>query len=155
MWQYTDGCVDTFISLQSRTSGGTPTTYFFLDQEQTCDDPNSVSPVLSLEGSTTGGTLQTSSSFMAHLVTTVPVTCYAYETGACDQEPYNAGSVSLDLSWSTSGKLLRTREDGSTCFYRYGTATGSILLGGVNLLSAGGTTRPADTSETNVRRCVG
>lgn len=155
VWQFTDGCVDTRISLESRTSGGTPTTYFFLDQEQTCDDPNSVSPVLTLEGSTTGGMLQTSSNLTAHLVTTIPVSCSAYATGACDQDPYSSDSVSLDLSWSTSGKLVRTREDGSNCFYRYGTATGSVLLGGVNLLGTDGTTRPADTSETNVHRCVG
>ena len=53
---------------------------------------------------------------------------------------------------ASSSALARTA---ASALYRYGTATGSILLGGVNLLGTGGTTRPADTSETNVRRCVG
>jgi hypothetical protein len=43
-----------------------------------------------------------------------------------------------------------------TCLTRYGTATGSILLGGnVNLLASDGSTLLADTSETNVKRCMG
>ena len=43
-----------------------------------------------------------------------------------------------------------------TCLLRFGTATGSIQLGdGVNILATDGGTLLADTSETNVQRCVG
>ncbi len=112
-------------------------------------------PVLTLEGSATGGQLDASSGFKAHLDTTVPVTCTAYEVGACDQAPYNAGSVAVDLTWTLNGRVIRTSLDGMTCLYRYGTATGSILLGGANILATDGGTQPADTTETNVQRCVG
>lgn len=156
-WSITDGCVVTTVSLQStQITSDPPTTTFFLNQEQTCEDPNSVKPVLTLQGSATGGQLQVSKSFRAaQLVASVPVTCYPYEIGACDQELYNPGSVSLNLSWTSSGKTLGTTEDGTTCLTRYGTATGSILLGGnVNLLATDGGTLLADTTETNVKRCV-
>jgi hypothetical protein len=156
-WSITDGCVVTTVSLQStQTNSGPPTTFFFLNQEQTCEDPNRVEPVLTLQGSFTGGQLRVSKNFQAHLVATIPVTCDAYEIGACEQELYNPGSVSLNLSWTSTGKTLRTTEDGMTCLTRYGTATGSILLGGnVNLLASDGSTLLADTSETNVKRCMG
>jgi hypothetical protein len=64
---------------------------------------------------------------------------------------YNPGSVSLNLSWTSTGKPLNfPAEDGGTCTYRYGTATGSILLGGgVNLLATEGGT---DRTETNIAR---
>ena len=107
-------------------------------------------------GSPTGGQLVVSRNFTAaQLAATVPVTCNAFEIGACDQELYNPGSVSLNLSWTSTGKTLRTTEDGMTCLTRYGTATGSILLGGnVNLDATDSGTFLADTTETNVKRCV-
>jgi hypothetical protein len=156
-WRITDGCVVTTVDLAStQTNAGTPSTGFFLNQGQSCEDPNTFLPVLTLEGSSTGGQLQVSPNFTAQLVATIPVTCYAYEIGACDQELYNPGSVSLNLSWTSTGKILRTTEDGMTCLYRYGTATGSILLGGgVNILATDGGTLLADTTETSVKRCVG
>jgi hypothetical protein len=156
-WTITDGCVVTTVSLQSaQTNAGTPSTFFFLNQGQTCEDPNSFLPVLTLEGSATGGQLRVSPNFTAQLVATVPVTCYPYEIGACDQELYNPGSVSLNLSWTPTGKILRTTEDGMTCLYQYGTATGSILLGGgVNILATDGGTLLSDTTEISVQRCVG
>jgi hypothetical protein len=156
-WSITDGCVVTSVSLQStQTNSGPPTTFFYLSQHQTCEDPNSSLPVLTLEGSFTGGQLRVPPNFTARLVATIPVTCYAYEIGACDQELYNPGSVSLNLSWTSTGKTLRTTEDSMTCLTRYGTATGSILLGGdVNLLATEGGTLLADTTETNVKRCLG
>ena len=156
-WSITDGCVVTTVSLQStQINSDPPTTFFFLNQEQTCEDPNSVKPVLTLEGSSAGGQLVVSKNLTAaQLAATVSVTCFAYQIGACDQELYNPGSVSLNLSWTSSGKALRTTEDGMTCLTRYGTATGSILLGGnVNLLATDSGTLPADTTETNVTRCV-
>jgi len=156
-WSITDGCVATTVSLEStQINSDPPTTAFFLNQEQTCEDPNSVKPVLTLQGSYTDGQLAVSKNFTsAQLAATVPVTCDAYEIGACDQEPYNSGSVSLNLSWTSTGKALRTTEDGKTCLTRYGAATGSILLGGsVNILATDSGTLPADTTETNVRRCV-
>lgn len=157
-WSITDGCVVTEVSLGStQTNSGPPTTYFFLSQHQNCEDPNRYLPVLGLEGSSTDGQLLVSSSFTtAQLVATIPVTCTAYETGACDQELYNPGSVSLNLSWTSTGKTLRTNgEDGITCLWRYGTATGSIVLGGdVNRLATNDGTLLADTTETNVKRCV-
>lgn len=156
-WSITDGCVVTEVNLGStQTKSGPPTTYFSLSQHQNCDDPNRYLPVLGLEGSSTDGQLLVSSNFTtAQLVATIPVTCTAYETGACDQELYNPGSVSLNLSWTSTGKTLRIPEDGMTCLWRYGTATGSILLGGdVNLLATDDGTLLADTTETNVKRCV-
>jgi hypothetical protein len=156
-WSITDSCVVTTVSLEgTQVNSDPPTTAFFLNQEQTCEDPNSVKPVLTLQGSSTGGQLTVSKNFTAgQLAATVPVTCDAYEIGACDQVLYNPGSVSLNLSWTSTGKTLRTREDGMTCLTRYGTATGSILLGGnVNLLATDSGTLPADTTETNVKRCV-
>jgi len=154
-WTITDGCVVTTVSLQStQTNSGPPTTFFYLNQHQTCTGSNL--PVLELQGTYTGGQLQVSPNFTARLVATIPVTCHPYETGACDQELYNPGSVSLNLSWNpTGGKALRITDDGMTCIVRYGTATGSILLGGdVNLLATDGGTLLADTTETNVWRCV-
>jgi len=156
-WTITDGCVTTTVSLAStQTDAGVPDTFVFLNQEQTCEDPYRVQPVLTLEGVATGGQLTVSSNYTARLVATVPVTCYAYEIGACEQQLYNPGSVSLDLSWSSSGKKLRLTENGTLCLWRYGTATGSILLGGgVNLLATADGTLPADPTETNVQRCLG
>jgi len=154
-WTIIDGCVETTISLAStKTDAGEPSTFFFLNQQQTCEDPFRVLPVLSLDGSSIGGQLTVSSNYTAHLVATVPVSCHAYEIGACDQQLYNPGSVSLDLSWTTSGKKLRIDEDGTLCLWRYGNATGSILLGGgVNALATADGTLPADSSETNVKLC--
>jgi len=160
VWTITDGCVETSVSLSStQTGSGPPTTSFFLNQSQTCEDPLRVLPVLSLEGAGyTGGRLQVNANFTkARLVATIPVTCYAYEIGACDQDLYNPGSVSLNLSWnSTGGTTIQfTTDDGFTCTARYGTATGSILLGGgVNLLASDGGTLLSDPTETNVQRCT-
>jgi len=154
-WSIRDGCLQTDISLSTQTNGGEPRTSFFVERLQSCDDPNSFQPVFTLEGSVVGGQLRVSPSFTARLVATVPVTCTAYESGACDQEPYNAEGLAVNLSWDTTGRVLRTRQDGMTCRYRYGTATGSLLLGGVDLISTGGATQPADVTETNVQRCVG
>jgi hypothetical protein len=152
-WRITDGGCATTVDLAStQTNAGTPSTGFFLNHG--CEDPNG--SVLTLEGSGTGGQLRVSPNFTARLVATVPVTCYPYSIGACDQELYNPGSVSLNLSWTSTGKILRTTEDGMTCLYRYGTATGSILLGGgVNILATDGGTLLSDTTETSVKRCVG
>lgn len=155
-WYVTDGCVDTSISLStSRTGDGTPTTHFFLNQNQTCDDPFVSYPVLTISGSVEGGQLHIGPGFRAHLETTIPVTCTESESGACDEAPYDADTVTVDLTWSTKGRVLRNREDGLTCLYKYGTATGSVLLGGADILTVDGVTEPADTTETNVRRCVG
>ena len=154
-WSIRDGCVQTDISLSTETSGGAPRTSFYIEQGQTCDDPNVYLPVLTLEGSIVGGQLRVSPNLSADLVATVPITCTAYESGACDQQPYNAESLLVNLSWDTTGRIVHTRQNGMTCRYRYGTATGSLLLGGVNLLSTGGVTHPADATETNVQRCVG
>ena len=158
-WTITDGCVVTTVSLGStQTNSGPPTTSFYLNQSQNCEDPNSFRPVLTLEGAGhTGGQLQVNSGLTkAQLVATIPVTCSPYEIGACDQQLYNPGSVSLNLTWTSTGKTLRfTTDDGWTCKSRYGTATGSILLGGgVNLLATDGDTLLADRTETNVQRCV-
>jgi hypothetical protein len=157
-WAITDGCVETTAYVNStQTASGPPTTFFNLSQHQNCEDPNSFRPVLTLTGRSTGGQLEVNSGLTkARLVATIPVTCDAYEIGACDQELFNPGSVSLNLSWTSRGKTLSfPTEDGGTCKYRYGTATGSILLGGnVNLLATDGGTLLADTTETNVRRCI-
>jgi hypothetical protein len=157
-WTITDGCVVTTVSLSStQTNPGPPTTSFYLNQSQNCEDPNSFKPVLTLEGAFTGGQLQVNSGLTkARLVATIPVTCTAYEIGACDQQLYNPGSVSLNLSWTSTGKTLSfTTDDGWTCKARYGTATGSILLGGgVNILAIDGGTLLADRTETNIQRCV-
>jgi hypothetical protein len=158
-WTITDGCVVTTVSLGStQTNPDLPTTFFYLSQHQNCEDPNSVRPVLTLEGAGfTGGQLQVNSGLTkARLIATIPVTCYPYEVGACGQELYNTESVSLDLSWTSIGKTEGfTSDDGSTCKARYGTATGSILLGGdVNLLATDGGTLLADRTETNIQRCV-
>jgi hypothetical protein len=156
-WAITDGCVETTVSLGStQNNSGPPTTFFYLSQHQSCGD--SVRPVLTLEipeQTYTGGLLEVNSGLTkARLVATIPVTCYAYEIGACDQELYNPGWVSLNLSWTSTGKPLNfPAEDGGTCTYRYGTATGSILLGGgVNLLATEGGTLLADRTETNIAR---
>jgi hypothetical protein len=159
-WIITDGCVETRIGAGARqTDSETTIMSFRLDQNQTCDDPLSSRGVLTLEsGDYTGGRLQVNGNFTkARLVATLPVTCYAYETGACEQELYNPGSVSLDLSWnSIKGRIFQTSpgSDGFACTYRYGTATGSILLGGVNVIATEGGTFPPDTDETAVVRCV-
>jgi hypothetical protein len=160
-WEITDGCVKTTVYLSARlTDSGTTDTYFWLSREQTCEDPLSVKPGLSLDsgGWYRGGRLQVNGNFTkARLAATIPVTCYAYETGACDQKLYNPGSVSLDLSWNSVGGTIFQADpgsDGSTCTYRYGTATGSILLGGVNLLATDGGTIPPDPQDTNVVRCT-
>jgi hypothetical protein len=154
-WSIRDGCVRTDIALSTQTSGGAPRTSFYIEQGQTCDDPNRYLTVLTLEGSIVDGQLRVSRNLNADLVATVPVTCTAYESGACDQAPYDAESLVVDLSWDTTGRILHVREDGVTCRYRYGTATGSVLLGGVNLLSTGGVAQPSDVTETNVHKCIG
>lgn len=154
-WSIREGCVRTDIGLSTQTSGGESRTSFFIERSQTCDEPNVSRPVVTLEGSSVGGQLRVSPNFTADLVATVPVTCTAYESGACDREPYDAESLLVDLSWNTTGRFARNRQNGTTCRYRYGTATGSLLLGGVNLLLSGGVTQPADVTETNVQRCIG
>jgi hypothetical protein len=158
VWTLTDGCVETTIVVYSSESlsGGSavaPENFFYLSQTQTCDDPNVVQPVLDLTGEFTGGQLLVSSNLRSgSLVATGPVTCHAYAAGACDREPYNGDSVSLNLTWSLTGRITTT-SDGLTCLYRYGQATGSILLGDVNLLADDGGTVLSDPTETNVGLC--
>jgi hypothetical protein len=158
-WTITDGCVVTTVSLGStQTNPDPPTTSFYLSQQQNCEDPSSVRPVLTLEGAGfTGGQLQVNSGLTkARFIATIPVTCYPYEVGACGQELYKTDSVSLDLSWTSKAKTEGfTTDDDSTCKARYGTATGSILLGGdLNYLAADGGTLLADRTETNIQRCI-
>jgi hypothetical protein len=153
-WAITDGCVETTAYVNStQTASGPLTTFFNLYQSQNCEDPNSFRPVLTLTGQSTGGQLEVNPGLTkARLVATIPVTCHASEIGACDQGLYNPGSVSLNLSWTSTGKTVPY---GEGCKARYGTATGSILLGGgVNLLATDGGTLLADRTETNIRRCV-
>jgi hypothetical protein len=160
VWTLTDGCIETRIVVYSSQTlsgqgAGAPENFFYLSQHQTCDDPNVVQPVLELSGQFTGGQLLVSSNLRSgRLVATGPVTCYAYVAGACDQEPYNADSVSLNLTWTLTGPIGTTTSDGVTCRYRYGQATGSILLGDVNLLADDGGTALSDPTETNVGLCV-
>ena len=159
VWTLTDGCIETQIVVYSsqRLSGqdaGAPENFFYLSQHQTCDDPNVVQPVLDLTGQFTGGQLLVAGNLRSgRLVATGPVTCYAYVAGACDQAPYNADSVSLDLTWTLTGPIETTTSDGVTCLYRYGQATGSILLGDVNLLADDAGTVLSDPTETNVGLC--
>lgn len=160
VWTLTDGCIETQIvvySSQSLSGGGAgaPENFFYLSQHQTCDDPNVVQPVLTLTGQFTGGQLLVSGNLRSgRLVTTGPVTCSAYAAGACDQSPYNADSVSLNLTWTLTGPIGTTTSDGVTCRYRYGQAMGSILLGDVNLLADDGGTVLSDPTETDVGLCV-
>ena len=159
VWTLTDGCVETQIVVSSSQSlsgagAGAPETFLYLTQSQTCDDPNVVQPVLDLTGQFTGGQLLVSANLRSgRLVATGPVTCYAYMAGACDQDPYTADSVSLNLTWALTGPIVTTTSDGVTCRYRYGQATGSILLGDVNPLANAGGTVLSDPTETNVGRC--
>jgi hypothetical protein len=159
VWTLTDGCVETRIVVYSSQSlsgqgAGAPENFFYLSQHQTCDDPNVVQPVLELTGQFTGGQLLVSGNLRSgRLVATGAVTCYAYIAGACDQDPYTADSVSLNLTWTSTGPIVTTTSDGGTCLYRYGQATGSILLGDVNLLGNAGGTVLSDPTETNVGRC--
>jgi hypothetical protein len=60
--------------------------------------------------------------------------------------------VSLNLTWSLTGRITTT-SDGLTCLYRYGQATGSTLLGDVNLLADDVGTVLSDPTETNVGLC--
>ena len=156
VWTLTDGCVETQIVVHSSQSGAVaPENFFYLNQQQTCDDPNVVQPVLELTGQFTGGQLLVARNLTSgRLVVTSPVTCYPYAVGACDQAPYDAGSVSLNLTWTSTGQIVSTTSDGVTCLYRYGQATGSILLVDVNLLADNGGTLLSDPTETNVGRCV-
>ena len=160
VWTLTDGCIETRIvvySSQSLSGGGAgaPENFFYLSQTQTCDDPNVVQPVLDLTGQFAGGQLLVSSNLRSgRLVVTGPVTCSAYMAGACDQAPYNADSLSLKLIWTLTGPIVTTTSDGVTCRYRYGQATGWILLGDVNLLADDGGTVLSDPTETDVGRCV-
>ena len=157
VWTLTNGCIETQIvvySSQSPTAtGGAAQDFFFLSQQQTCDDPYVVQPVLEIIGQFTGGQLQVSQDLRSgSLLATGPVTCNAYAVGACDQAPYNAGSVSLNLTWVTGGKITTTTDGDQTCRYRYGQATGSILLGAVDLLGAGAIR--SDPTETDLALCT-
>jgi hypothetical protein len=158
VWTLTDGCLETQIVVASSQTlsgqgAGAPENFFFLTQNQTCDDPYMSQPVRDLTGQFTGGQLLVSANLRSgRLVATGPVSCSAYAAGACDQAPYNADSVSLNLTWTLTGPIITTR-DGVTCLYRYGQATGSILLGDVNLLADDGGTALSDPTETNVRLC--
>jgi Tfp pilus assembly protein PilV len=155
VWTLTDGCVETRIVVYSSESAGAPENFFYLSQTQTCDDPNVVQPVLDLTGQFTGGQLLVSSNLRSgRLVATGPVACSAYVAGACDQDPYNADLVSLQLTWTLTGPIGTTTSDGVTCRYRYGQATGSILLGDVNLLADDDGTVLSDPTETDVGLCV-
>lgn len=160
VWTLIDGCIETQIvvySSQSLSGGGAdaPENFFYLSQHQTCGDPNVVQPVLTLTGQFMGGQLLVSGNLRSgRLVTTGPVACSAYAAGACDQAPYNADSVSLNLTWTLTGPIGTTTSDGVTCRYRYGQATGSILLGDVNLLADDGGTILSDPTETDVGLCV-
>jgi len=160
VWTLTDGCIERQIVVYSSQSlsgegAGAPENFFYLSQHQTCDDPNVVQPVLTLTGQFTGGQLLVSGNLRrGRLVATGAVTCYAYVAGACDQDPYNADSVSLNLTWTLTGPIGTTTSDGVTCRYRYGQATGSILLGDVNLLADDGGTVLSDPTETDVGLCV-
>jgi hypothetical protein len=157
VWTLTNGCVETQIVVDSSqslsaTGGAVAQNFFFLTQQQTCDDPNVAQPVLDISGLFTGGQLQVPENLRSgSLLATGPVTCDPYAVGACDQVPYNAGSVSLNLTWVTRGKITTTTDGDQTCRYRYGQATGSILLGSVDLVGAGAI--PSDPTETNVRLC--
>jgi hypothetical protein len=159
VWTLTDGCIETRIVVYSSQSlsgqgASAPENFLSLNQTQTCDDPNVVQPVLDLTGQFTGGQLLVSARLRSgRLVATGPVTCYAYVAGACDQAPYNADSVSFNLSWTLTGRIGTTTSDGVTCLYRYGQVTGSILLGDVNLLADDGGTVLSDPTETNVGLC--
>lgn len=154
VWTITDGCVETHFGLEGRSSSSGTTTFFSLDQSQTCDDPNASHPVLEMRGQITGGQLQVAPNFTGRVVATIPVTCFEYQAGACEQSPYDSSSVSLNISWDTSGRFTRTVEDGMSCRYRYGEATGSIVLGGVDLLASDGGSLPSDPTESNIKRCV-
>jgi hypothetical protein len=160
VWTLTDGCVETQIVVSSSQSlsgagAGAPETFLNLSQHQTCDDPNVAQPVLDLTGQFTGGQLLVSANLRSgRLVATGPVTCYAYAAGACDQDPYTADSVSLNLTWTLTGPIGTSTSDGGTCRYRYGQATGSILLGDVNPLANDGGNVLSDPTETDVGRCV-
>ena len=157
VWTLTDGCIETQIvvySSQSLSGGGAgaPENFFYLSQHQTCNDPNVAQPVLTLTGQFTGGQLLVAGNLRSgRLVATGAVTCYAYAAGACDQDPYTADSVSLNLTWTLTGPI--STSDGVTCRYRYGQATGSILLGDVNLLADDGGTVLSDPTETDVGLC--
>jgi hypothetical protein len=60
----------------------------------------------------------------------------------------------LNLTWTLTGRIgTATTSDGVTCLYRYGQATGSILLGDVNLLADDRGTVLSDPTETNVGLC--
>jgi hypothetical protein len=135
----------------SSATAGTVENFFFLSRQQSCDDPNVVQPVLEVTGEFTGGRLLVPDSLRSgSLATTGPVTCVAYEAGACDAAPFDAGSVTLTLTWTASGPIVRSTGEQS-CRFRYGGATGSISLGGVDLL-AGGVV--SDPTETDVGICT-
>jgi hypothetical protein len=108
-----------------------------------------------MEGEFSGGRLTVNGNLTrGRLVVSGPVTCFAYAAGACDQAPYDSGAVSINLTWRTSGPVTTVTVDSQTCLYRYGQATGSILLGDVNVLAADGGTILSDPTETNVWRCT-
>ena len=159
VWTLTNGCVETQIVVYSSQSvsdggGGEPQNFFYLSQSQTCDDPYVVQPVLDITGQFTGGDLLVSSSLRSgRLLSSGPMTCYAYAAGACDEDPSDADVVSLNLTWTLTGRIVTTSSDGVTCLYRYGRATGAILLGDVNLLADDGGTVLSDPTETDVGLC--
>lgn len=159
VWTLTDGCIETRIVVYSSQSlsgqgASAPEHFFYVSQSQACDDPNAVQPVLDLSGQFTGWHLLVSANLRSvRLVATGPVTCDAYVAGACDQAPYNVGSVSLNLTWTLTGRIGATTSGGVTCLYRYGQATGSILLGDVNLLADDGDDVLSDPTETDVGLC--
>ena len=63
--------------------------------------------------------------------------------------------MDLDLTWRPTGEVLSFTEGTRTCSYQYGQATGTVLLGDVDLLlTGGGTSMASDPTETNVGRCV-
>lgn len=54
----------------------------------------------------------------------------------------------VSLAWDGAGRLVKSFDDaGNRLSYRYGTATGEVLFGGVDLVAGLG---PSDPTETNL-----
>ena len=158
VWTLTDGCVETSISIsgaQTRTAAGDlagpATAFIHLSQHEFCTNPLSATPVRTVWGSTQAGVaLELRGDLRAgRLTATVPVTCAEYTAGSCAVAPYNAGTVTLALTWASNGELLQYPWGD----YRYGQATGSIQLGDTNLLKlGGGGVARSDPTETDLGR---
>ena len=158
VWTLTDGCVETTISVagdQARTAAGDPaappTAFIHLSQHEFCTNPLIATPVRTVWGATQAGVaLELRGDLRAgRLTATVPLTCAEYTACSCAAAPFSAGTVSLVLTWASSGELVQYPWGG----YRCGQATGSIRLGDANLLQlGGGGVARSDPTETNLGR---